>query len=192
MRNNYNMELLDVLDEQGNKIGVEERKIVHEKGLWHIHVGVWIMNQNGELLLQQRSGAKKVNPYKWTRTGGHVDSGEIPIDGIQREVEEEIGVKISKDDFEPMGIEKIEKVNSNQNIINRNYVYSYFAFVKYKLEDYKIQEEEVCNLKYMSIEEIEEAMENQDENYTFLFWKTEKFKKTISFLKSKRKSLLNN
>ena len=192
MRNNYNMELLDVLDEQGNKIGVEERKIVHEKGLWHIHVGVWIMNQNGELLLQQRSGAKKVNPYKWTRTGGHVDSGEIPIDGIQREVEEEIGVKISKDDFEPMGIEKIEKVNSNQNIINRNYVYSYFAFVKYKLEDYKIQEEEVCNLKYMSIEEIEEAMESQDENYTFLFWETEKFKKTISFLKSKRKSLLNN
>ena len=46
------------------------------------------MNQEGNLLLQQRSGAKKVNPYKWTRTGGHVDSGEEPIEGIQREVEE--------------------------------------------------------------------------------------------------------
>ncbi len=76
------------LDENGNRICVEERKTVHEKGLWHVHVGVWIMNQKGELLLQQRSGAKKVNPYKWTRTGGHVDSGEEPIEGIQREVEE--------------------------------------------------------------------------------------------------------
>lgn len=33
------MELLDVLDEQGNLTGkAEERKVVHEKGLWHIHV----------------------------------------------------------------------------------------------------------------------------------------------------------
>ena len=32
------MELLDVLDEDGNIIGVEDRKVVHEKGLWHIHV----------------------------------------------------------------------------------------------------------------------------------------------------------
>ena len=49
------MELLDVLDENGNLTGrAEERKIVHEQGLWHIHVGVWIMNQKGELLFQKR------------------------------------------------------------------------------------------------------------------------------------------
>ena len=70
------MELLDVLDENGNYTGqVEERKVIHEKGLWHIHVGVWIMNKKGELLFQQRSMQKKINPGKWTRTGGHVDSG---------------------------------------------------------------------------------------------------------------------
>ena len=34
------MELLDVLDEDRNVIGVEDRSVVHEKGLWHIHVGV--------------------------------------------------------------------------------------------------------------------------------------------------------
>mgnify|MGYP000575630431 CR=1 FL=1 len=88
------MELLDVLDENGNLTGrAEERKIVHEQGLWHIHVGVWIMNQKGELLFQKRSPNKIINPNKWTRTGGHVDSGETPIKGIQRETEEEIGVK---------------------------------------------------------------------------------------------------
>ena len=87
------MELLDVLDENGNLTGrAEERKIVHEQGLWHIHVGVWIMNQKGELLFQKRSPNKIINPNKWTRTGGHVDSGETPIKGIQRETEEEIGV----------------------------------------------------------------------------------------------------
>ena len=186
------MELLDVLDEDGNRIGVEERKVVHEKGLWHVHVGVWIMNKKGELLLQQRSGAKKVNPYKWTRTGGHVDSGEEPIEGIQREVEEEIGVKIPKDNFELIGIEKVENLNNDLNIINKNFVYSYFAFVNYNLEDYKMQEDEVCDLKYLTIEEMEEARKNKDENYTFPFWKEGKFEKTLDFLKSKRKSLENN
>ena len=49
------MELIDVLDENGIYIGkVEERENVHNNGLWHIHVGVWIMNQKGELLFQQR------------------------------------------------------------------------------------------------------------------------------------------
>ena len=80
------MELIDVLDENGNYTGkVEERENVHNNGLWHIHVGVWIMNQKGELLFQQRSKNKKVNPNKWTRTGGHVDSGETPLKAVQRE-----------------------------------------------------------------------------------------------------------
>ena len=103
------MELLDVLDENGNLTGrAEERKIVHEQGLWHIHVGVWIMNQKGELLFQKRSPNKIINPNKWTRTGGHVDSGETPIKGIQRETEEEIGVKIPLEKFENIGIDKVQ------------------------------------------------------------------------------------
>ena len=54
------MEILDVLDENGNYTGkTEERKIVHESGLWHIHVGVWIMNKKGELLFQKRSMQKR-------------------------------------------------------------------------------------------------------------------------------------
>ena len=103
------MELLDVLDENGNLTGrAEERKIVHEQGLWHIHVGVWIMNQKGELLFQKRSPNKIINPNTWTRTGGHVDSGETPIKGIQRETEEEIGVKIPLEKFENIGIDKVQ------------------------------------------------------------------------------------
>ena len=170
------MELLDVLDENGNLTGrAEERKIVHEQGLWHIHVGVWIMNQKGELLFQKRSPNKIINPNKWTRTGGHVDSGETPIKGIQRETEEEIGVKIPLEKFENIGIDKVQIYFEDKKIYNRHFVYNYFAMVDYKLKDYKIQTEEVSDLKYMTIEEIEEARKNNDENYTFIkFEKDEK------------------
>lgn len=178
------MELLDVLDENGQLTGLkEERKIVHEKNLWHIHVGVWIMNSKGELLLQKRSPNKKVNPNKWTRTGGHVDAGETPLIGIQREAEEEIGVKIP--------LEKLEFITIKKQSPGKGYhfTYSYFALVDYKLEEYTMQTEEVSDLKYMTIEEMEEAYNNNDESYTFAGW--EHFQETIEYLKNKRKEMIN-
>ena len=176
------MELLDIFDEEQNIIGKEERKTVHEKGLWHIHVGVWLMNEEGKLLFQKRSANKKRNPNKWTRTGGHVDSGETPLEGIQRETKEEIGVTISQDRLELISIDKTEA-----DIFNRHYTYNYFAYVDYKLEDYTMQEEEVSDLKYISIEEMERAKESNDENYTFVKWNN--IGKIISMLKQKRRCI---
>ena len=175
------MELLDIFDEDMNKIGVEERKVVHEKGLWHIHVGVWMMNQEGKILLQKRSSTKNPNPNKWTRTGGHVESGETPLIGIQREVEEEVGVKIPENKFELISVEKEEA-----NETNRNFIYSYFSYVDYKIEDYTMQKEEVGELKYITIEEVENAQKENDKNYTFINWNKEKFNQTILILKQKR------
>ena len=177
------MELLDVLDENGELTGQkEDRMTVHQENLWHIHVGIWIMNEKGELLFQKRSPNKKVNPNKWTRTGGHVDSGETPLIGIQRETEEEIGVKIP--------IEKIELINIIKQPKGKgsHFTYSYFAFVNYKIEDYTMQKEEVTDLKYMTIEEMEEVYNKGDENYTFTGW--EYFEATIEYLKNKRKELI--
>ena len=141
-----------------------------------------VLDENGELLFQKRSPNKKVNPNKWTRTGGHVDSGETPLIGIQRETEEEIGVKIP--------IEKIELINIRKQPREKgsNFTYNYFAYVNYKIEEYIMQKEEVIDLKYMTIEEMEDAYNNNDENYTFKGW--EYFKEIIKYLKNKRKELI--
>ena len=177
------MELLDVLDENGELTGEkEERSIIHEKNLWHIHVGIWIMNKKGELLFQKRSPLKKVNPNKWTRTGGHVDSGETALEGIQRETAEEIGVTIPLEQIELIDIEKQPKERG------KHFTYNYFAFVNYGLEDYTMQPEEVCDLKYITIEEMENIYYIKDENYTFAGW--EHFEDLIKYLKNKRKEMI--
>lgn len=183
------MELLDVLDENANKTGkVEERSVVHEKGLWHAHVGVWLMNEKGELLFQQRASTKKSGPNKWTRTGGHVDSGETPLQAVQRETKEEVGVKIPINNFEFLKVDKNENIKPN-NIIDRNFMYSYFAVVNYKLEDYTMQKEEVSQLKYLTIEDMKKAKENNDENYTFISW--DDFDEIVATLEAKRDLVLN-
>lgn len=134
------------------------------------------------MLFQKRSPNKKANPNKWTRTGGHVDTGEKTLIAIQRETEEEIGVKIPVDEIELINVKKQPKGKGN------NFTYSYFAYVNYKMEDYTMQKEEVSDLKYMTIEEMQEAYNNNDENYTFIGW--EDFADTIEYLKNKRKEMI--
>ena len=57
------MELLDVVDENNNLIGIKEDKsIIHEKGLLHREIAVIIQNENGEYLVQKRSSNKKGAP----------------------------------------------------------------------------------------------------------------------------------
>ena len=56
--------------------------------------------------------------------------------------------------------------------------------VNHKIEDYTMQEEEVSDLKYISIEEMEDAIKNNDESYTFTKWNN--IAEVISILKFKR------
>lgn len=184
------MELIDILDENGKPTGkVADRKTIHQQGFWHTHVGVWIMNKNGELLLQKRSAQKESNPNKWSRTGGHADCGETPLQAIQRETEEEVGVKIPFEKFELIKTEKEERISKESGKCVRNFAYNYFALVDYKLDEYTMQKEEVSDLKYFSIEEIKKAKELNDTNYTFTRWKSNDFYSTMENLEKKREEL---
>lgn len=56
------MELIDVLDENGVFTGeVLPRDEIHKKGLWHRAIVVAIINENNQILLQQRSLTKVKN-----------------------------------------------------------------------------------------------------------------------------------
>ena len=53
-----------------------------------------------------------------------------------------------------------------------------------------LQKEEVAEVKYVTIEEIELAKKNNDSNYTFCDWEDEDFCREINLLKNKRKQIL--
>lgn len=179
------MELLDVVDENNNLTGKrEERKVVHEKCLWHRHVSCYIMNQEGKLLFQKRSSNKLRNPNKWSKTGGHVDAGETVEDAILREIKEEVGVDIKKENIE------LIEVFKNDYATNKSFGYDFFTVVDYKENEYVIQKEELSEVKYFTIEEIEEIKRRNDPNYTFSRWEDDVFYRKIKLLKEKREDLL--
>ena len=178
------MELIDIIDENDKLLGyTEERNMAHEKGLWHRHVGCWIMNEKGEVLMEQRAFSKVKNPGKWCKPGGHVDAGEKPDEAIQREVYEEIGLKVEPKDVINIEIFKKEREHDN------TFTYGYIFFTNKKEEDYVIQEEEVNAVKYFKIEDLEQYKKEGNENFTFYKWDIDSFNVQMNLLKEYREKI---
>lgn len=87
------MELWDVYTRDRVKTGrVIQRGRQLQPGDYHLVTDIWIMDSRGRLLIQQRSWAKESAPGLWCCTGGSVIAGEDSLQGMQREMREELGV----------------------------------------------------------------------------------------------------
>lgn len=148
-------ELVDVLDESGNKTGqVVARNVAWEQSLPHRSVSVWILNLAGEILVQRRSAAKKLFPNVWDKSaGGGVDAGETAIDAIAREIREEIGLNIAYSDFVSIGS---FKDFFKTGVYDIKLIHDVFLVCgDYKISDMIPDTSEVAELKYVTKEWIE-------------------------------------
>lgn len=77
------MEVLDLYDARKNKLNKTFVRDSGEtkEGEFRQTVHVWLINENNQLLIQQRSFNMKRNPGKWAFTGGLPVSGESSLDG---------------------------------------------------------------------------------------------------------------
>jgi isopentenyldiphosphate isomerase len=106
-------ELLDILDESGRPTGeVLAKSEAHRRGLWHRCFHCWICGSDAAgpyLLLQRRAATKDTWPgYLDITAAGHLSAGENTLDGL-REIEEELGLKVTPERLVPLGTIKIEQ-----------------------------------------------------------------------------------
>lgn len=87
-------EIFPLVDEAGKQTGSALRSECHASpALLHPVVHCVVTDRAGRLLLQLRSGSKKIQPGKWdTSVGGHVALGETIPQALERETREEIGL----------------------------------------------------------------------------------------------------
>jgi len=150
-------ENIDIINkETGENTGeVKFKSEVHKDGLWHKTVHVWCVNSKGEILLQHRSKDKKNFPDMWDiSVAGHISSGESSEQGALREIKEEIGIDISVSDLKYLGTVVQEFVLNNGTYID-NELNDVYIFKLEDNKDLKIQEEELDQLKWISIMEFE-------------------------------------
>ena len=90
-------ELWDIYDLNKKKTGRTAERGVYEfqKGEYHIVVTAIIMNSKNEILISKRASHKK-HPLMWECNGGSILAGESSLDGILRELKEELGLEFTK------------------------------------------------------------------------------------------------
>lgn len=159
-------EFFDVLNEKGNFIGkVESREICHKEGLWHKAVVVFIINSNGQVLLQRRSPNKRMWPNTWDVTaGGHVLAGEFGFQAIIREAKEELGIQLSKNEMTFLG-SSISR-NLKGDIINNHFNEYYIVNKDLDETKLKLQTEEVSEVNWVDKDVIIEKIRNNYDGIT--------------------------
>lgn len=111
----------------------------------------WIINDNKEILLTRRN-FNKSHGGLWEATAGHVKAGENDIEGIQREVYEELGLNIKKSDFN--FVKSLIKKQAILDIwIVRNNI---------KIEDLNLKNDEVIDAKFVSFDEFKKMLDNNE------------------------------
>ena len=161
-------ELIDVLDENGVKTGeILTRKEIHKRGLWHRAIAVAVINEQNQILVQQRSFKKEKNTGMWDiSVAGHISSGQDALSAASREINEEISVNLGFNvdikEFRYMFSYRKEEI-LKENYIERQF-YDLFILRKNGLrtEDIKVQESEVEQIKFVSVSELNEMIENKE------------------------------
>lgn len=173
-------ELIDVLDENGNKTGeILTREQIHKKGLCHRIVVIAIIDAKRNILMQQRSKNKAKNLEKWDlAAAGHVSSGQTSTEAAIRETLEEVGIKINERELEHIFTYR-NKENVEEDYID-NQIYDCYIVKRDKidLKDIKMQESEVEQVKLCNLKEFNQIIENGN-----IVERDELYKKIIEYLK---------
>src|SRR5260370_35612305 len=86
-------ELIALIDDAGNTIGVMKRSEMRGQRLPHRCVYLFVFNRRCELCIRQRTATKDVYPSFWDlAVGGVLTAGETSPVGAKRELLEELGV----------------------------------------------------------------------------------------------------
>lgn len=81
-----------LVNENDEEIGLMPKMEAHEKAVLHRAFSVFIMNDKGEIMLQQRAPQKYHSPLLWTNTCcSHQRNGETNIEAGKRRLMEEMG-----------------------------------------------------------------------------------------------------
>lgn len=139
-------ELLDIVNDNDEVTGQAMRSIVHQQGLQHRGVHVFLFNEQGEMLIQKRSADRANSPSLLDcSVSEHVKAGEGYLEAAMRGLKEEMGVEGIE--VQPLGKIQME-YGPNDNEIS----FVYEGRVKPEMVSFDpVEISEVC---YMSLDEI--------------------------------------
>lgn len=145
------MEYWDIYDKYRGKTGkTHTRGEKLKNGDLHLVVHVWIVDDEGNILIQKRQSDKVLSPDMWdSSVAGSAQAGDDSYMTAEREVKEEIGIDLDMENTEHVFTIPFSRGFDDIFITRQNV----------KIEDLNIQHEEVADVRLVTRDEIAELMD---------------------------------
>ena len=148
-----------LVDEDDQEIGLKERSEVTAHDIFRVSA-LWLTNSKREILIARRALTKDTGPGKWgPAVAGRVDEGETYLINMIKEAQEEIGLTLRPDE-----LREGPKIKVRGRFVH--FVQWYYATVDAPLESFVLQEEEVMNVKWVTLPELLHAYEFQPDAFS--------------------------
>lgn len=152
-----------LVDTNDVPLGTMPKMEAHEKAILHRAFSVFILNKEGQLMLQQRALSKYHSPGLWTNTCcSHQRLGETNIEAGTRRLQEEMGIKTPLKEL----FSFVYKATFDNGLTEHEFDH---VILGYYDSEPIINHEEVTNWKWMNLEEIIKEIKTTPDNYTAWF-----------------------
>ena len=157
------MEQVILVNEEDVQVGTMEKMEAHEKALLHRAFSVFVFNQKGEMLMQQRALTKYHSGGLWTNACcSHPRPGEETLQAAERRLNEEMGFNTS--------LKKVFHFTYKAPFDNGLTEYEFdHVFVGNFDGEINPSEDEVQDYCYKSLEEIDKDLKAEPKKYTAWF-----------------------
>jgi len=152
-------EYFDILDENGNKTNlIKKRTEVHRDGDWHKAVHIWILNENGDILLQRRAEDKDSDPNMLDIScAGHLTTGDDSITGALRELKEELSIEVEPNELQYITTLK-RSPEHEDSFVDNEFDDMYLLRTNKTIEEFTYQKEEISEIFFVPYKKFKEMI----------------------------------
>lgn len=144
------MDIQDVYNDKKELVGISKNRNKFNENEFSMSTFIWIVNEEGKMLIQQRSSKDDNKPSAWGITGGAVDSGETSLQASKRELKEELGIDVDIHELIYVGSERRK----------RKFFEYYFLNTSKTIDEMNLQTEEVERVEWITLDEYEKNISN--------------------------------
>ena len=152
-----------LVDQKNHELGTMDKYQAHLEGVLHRAFSIFLFNENGELLLQQRASHKYHGANLWTNTCcSHQQKGESTLDAANERLAFEMNLKADLEEIFTF----IYTAEVENNLIE-NELDSVLIGITNAIPNPNPLE--VKDFKWINVEELEKWMDTNPENFTYWF-----------------------
>ena len=156
-------EMVILVDKHDNQLGLMEKIEAHKKAVLHRAFSVFILNDNNELLIQQRALSKYHSPALWTNTCcSHPRDGESVLDAGARRLNEEMGFETKLDSL----LSFVYRAKFDNGLTEHEFDHVLFGYYN---DDPSINKLEVMDWKWVNLDFLKNDIITNSELYTIWF-----------------------